>query len=289
MASVFFSFKYFLNSKVALSSIMLLLHTNNAIDSRYGNHIECDEANPCNHQHLASGIECDIACTTKLSCKSSQISFSDHCDFGQLSCSGSHSCYESEIECNSNGFCELTSSSVRSMKRSSIHCPANSLCFIHCTDFESCSLSDIRCDEGSQCFLDCMGDLACVDVEIYAQNASNLQVYCQDGGCDDLSMYCPFHPNNSSMPGIGTCSLDFNGNGSTGISVYTHNGLSDVILSNLNGTRQDVNIFCGEKYASQCKASPFSLNGCMETNNVCDIMMPEHVMDIDTTAVTPRR
>ena len=123
-----------------------------------------------------SGIECDIQCTTKLSCKSSQISFSDHCDFGNLTCSGSHSCYESEVECNSNGFCELTSSSVRSMKRSTIHCPANSFCAIQCTDFESCSLSDIICDTDSHCLLNCIGDLACLDLEVNAHNASNLQV-----------------------------------------------------------------------------------------------------------------
>jgi len=170
------------------------------------------------------------------------------------------------------------------MKRSSIHCPVNSLCSVHCTDYESCSLSDIHCDEGSQCFLDCTGDLACVDLEIYAQNASNLQVYCQDSGCDDLSMYCPLNTNASEN---GICSLDFRGNGSTGISVYALNGLSDVHISNANDSQlqqlQDVNVFCGDEYTSQCKVSSLAINECMDANSLCALPL------MNTTTIAPRR
>ena len=129
----------------------------------------------------------------------------------------------------------------------------------------------------------------------------NKQVHCEDSACDDLNMYCPL---NYSFPDTTSCSLTLNGNrmffqtkvlttactmlfatGSTDISVYAENGLSDVQISNMNETKQDVTVFCGDAYASKCKLSPFYMNQCMEAGgDVCGIM---HKHSMNTTA--PRR
>lgn len=92
------------------------------LSTEFGTHVICDGWNDCSHKHLVgesiqyrvsdtfyalsvdcpceiarcvycskiAGTECHIDCDSASSCKSSELTFSGHCDYSNLNCTNYH-------------------------------------------------------------------------------------------------------------------------------------------------------------------------------------------------------
>lgn len=169
-----------------------------------------------------------------------------------------------KIKCVTNGYCEIHSQGDRAIANSKIYCPSDAECVIKCQNPESCASTNIICGDNSKCYIECDGNHnSCVDVVIDAEQAESVHVVCKENSCTNLSLYCP--KNNSQ------CLLELLGTDNYGIGnsvdIYTLNG--EIEILNHNQSIDDVKLFCGDQYSSNCIISPLTQK-CEDSNNICN-------------------
>ena len=179
-------------------------------------------------------------------------------------------------------------------QRTTIDCKEGQDCFINCgkdeNDEGACGETVINCPMGKNCVIDCTGTLACVELEVNAENSQQLIISdCVTGSntCPGMKLKCPSYFN-----GNPNCILASGDNGQFDLQIYSRLGFRTFFNGNFGDRFEMGTMNCGLDYDRNClisnsergclgssddlfcSAPQLTLISCTESNQICNVNGP---------------
>ena len=100
-----------------------------------------------------------------------------------ISCQAPNACYKSTFQCLPGQSCLFQCIDDEACSNATIQCEENSNCEITGDFGRSVINTEIECAQDANCTVDCKCPGACSELAIYAQDASLLNIYCNNASC----------------------------------------------------------------------------------------------------------